>query len=277
MTTAFRTLKNRGVILLAACLLFLPAGSRAASWQWLSPAKVESMVAEGSGLWLVDVRSTAAFDQGHPEGAVSVPLEELGRRHLPKKILVLADDTLGLRRALEAAEQLVKAGHERVYILEGGVVGWQTDNLPMSGKACSSAVRYLLPDDLVWAQKNQVPLQIYDLRDPEEQAKGPVTNSRSAVGKNMTERLNGVAALLDEQTKKGLPAKLDRPIPAVLVFPTAVDPQTVLTRFPRQIPGDIRILKGGAAAWAAAPKTLDPSSLEVCPSCPPSVPRGDRK
>lgn len=259
-----------------ACLMLVPVGSRAAGWQWLAPARVVSMVTEGSGLWLVDVRSVAAFEEGHPEGAVNVPLEELGRRRLPHKILVLVDDSLGLRRGREAAEQLVKAGHERVYVLEGGVVGWQMDNLPMSGKGNSPSVRYLLFDDIDWAQKNKVPLQLYDLRDPEERAKAPVLDARPAIGSTLMERLHNVATLLGEQAK-GLAAKLERPMPTVLLFPTAEDPQVILARFPRQIPGDIRIMRGGTATWAATPKTLSPSSPGGCPSCPQSVPRGDRK
>ncbi|WP_054696259.1 rhodanese-like domain-containing protein [Geotalea toluenoxydans] len=90
-------------------LLAMPVLAVAAGWQWITPQRVTALVKEGSGLWLVDVRSEAAFAAGHIEGAVHIPAALFATKHLPQeKIIVLVDDSLGVRKGRECADALLK-------------------------------------------------------------------------------------------------------------------------------------------------------------------------
>src|SRR6266568_7086687 len=88
-------------------LLILPQAVFAADWQWMKPQRLHSLLSEGSGLWLVDVRNPAAFEHGHIEGAIHVPAEIVPKKQFPaQKMIVLVDDSLGLKKAWVAATAL---------------------------------------------------------------------------------------------------------------------------------------------------------------------------
>src|SRR5689334_19737135 len=112
-------------ICVLAMFLLLPQFVFAAGWQWIAPQRVHGLVKEGSSLWIVDVRNPAAFEQGHIEGALNIPVDLLKVKNLPKgKLIVLGDDSLGLKNARNAAEILAKKGCDKVFILEGGIPAW---------------------------------------------------------------------------------------------------------------------------------------------------------
>lgn len=253
---------------LAVFLLLSPHLAHAAGWQWMAPQRAFSLVKEGSGLWLVDVRSESVFADGHIEGAINIPAGVLGTKRLPKgKIIVLADDSLGLRKGREAAEILLKNGHDKVFLLEGGIPAWQAEGYLMAGKGgwtfCS-----VMPDEVRWAQENRIPLWIFDLREKGEQAQGPVAQAQAVEGENLQKKLDNVKGMLTKPHKKGLTAKLEKPVTTILVFPTAVDPRPLLERLFRGEAGDIRYLEGGYAAWAANPDKNVTNTQGVCPTCP---------
>ena len=257
--------------------LFLPQFVFAASWQWMSPQRVFSLMKEGSGLWLVDVRGETAFAESHIEGAVHIPAEVMPTKHLPKgKIIVLVDDTLGLRKGREAAGVLLKNGNEKVFLLEGGMPAWQNEGYPVAGNGQRKAFRGVMPDDIRWAMENRVHLRIFDLRDKDEQARGPVAQALAVDGKNLPERLEKVKTMLTATEKKGLTAKLDKPVSTILVFPTATDPRPVLESSLRGVTRDIRFLEGGYAAWNAKPDKKVTGSRGGCPTCPGGVPGGKK-
>src|SRR6266702_2017179 len=131
-------------------LLFgLPLLSFAAGWQWMAPQQVYGLTKEGRRLWLVDIRSETAFADGHIEGAINIPAGLLATKRLPKgKIIVLADDSLGMRKGRESAELLLKNGNVRVYLLEGGMLSWQGEGLPVAGKGSGRKFRSVMLDDI---------------------------------------------------------------------------------------------------------------------------------
>jgi rhodanese-related sulfurtransferase len=252
----------------AIVLVFLPQAVFAAGWQWMAPQRVMSLVKEGSGLWLVDVRSEAAFAEGHIEGAVHIPAGLLATKRLPQgKIIVLADDSLGLRKGREAAEVLLKNGHDKVFLLEGGMPAWQGEGYPVAGKGTGPIFRSVMPEDIAWAQGNRISLRVLDLRDKGEQAQGPVPQALAVEGKTLQERLEKVKEMVTRGERKGLAGKLEKPATTILVFPTAVDPRPTLERTFRGESGDVRYLEGGYAAWAAKPDQ-GVSTVGACPTCP---------
>jgi len=103
------------------------------------PAEAAGLVSEG---WTyLDVRSTPEFDQGHPKGAVNIPLLNfLGGRMVPnpdfQKVVEanFPKDTklvIGCKsggRSLQAAALLAAAGYANVVDMQGGFGGGR-DNL----------------------------------------------------------------------------------------------------------------------------------------------------
>ncbi|HBG08226.1 MAG: hypothetical protein A2075_13295 [Geobacteraceae bacterium GWC2_58_44] len=256
--------------LLLTLLLFLPGPAGAADWQWMAPQRVQSLVREGSGLWLVDIRGSASFERSHAEGSLHIPKQSLAaKRFAQQKILVLVDDSLGLQAARDAAALLVGNGQEKVYLLEGGLPAWKGEGLPLAGQGRGAQFGSVRADELEWAQENRVPLRILDLRGKEEQASGSVRNARRVAGDDLQQRLARAADLAVR--KDSLSAQLEGAATTILVFPSDTDPLALLERNARLFPGDVRYLEGGVAAWAARPgKRVQ--TIGGCPTCPGGVP-----
>ena len=93
------------LLFLAVALLFLMDSAYAAKakQEHISPVRVYDMVSEGSGLWIIDVRSPLKYKEGHIEGAINISKTALLYKRFPKnKVLVLVDTSLGLNDAEEA-------------------------------------------------------------------------------------------------------------------------------------------------------------------------------
>lgn len=269
----------KDIAIICICTIFLwslPNISNAGNWQWMTPEQVMSLIKEGSGLWLVDVRSDTTFAQGHIEGAIGIPAGLIATKSLPKgKVIVLADDSLGLRKGRESAEILLKKGHEKVFLLNGGMPAWQGEGYPVAGNANRQVFRGVMPEDIGWALENRIPLRIFDLRDKGDQVQGPVQQAQVVEGKNLAERLQKVKELVTGMGKKGLTARLEKPVTNILVFPIATDPRPVLERSFREVTADIRYLEGGYAAWAAKPDKKT-NAVGACPTCPNGASGGKR-
>src|SRR5262249_56234592 len=86
---------------------------------------------EGSGPFILDVRSALEFESERIEGARLVPLDELEGRlaEIPEQAEVVVVCRTGVR-ATVAAEVLARAGR-RPRVLEGGMIAWRRARLPM--------------------------------------------------------------------------------------------------------------------------------------------------
>ena len=83
---------------------------------------------------LIDLRSTADFDDGHITGSINIPYANIDDRvHEIKKYegisLVFICET-GSQSA-NAGEKLQNLGHKDTLILSGGINNWRIDNLPL--------------------------------------------------------------------------------------------------------------------------------------------------
>jgi rhodanese-related sulfurtransferase len=265
---SIKTFRNRAVIFIFL-LCGLPTTTIAAGWQLMTPQRAYSLVREGSGLWLVDVRSRAAFEERHIEGAVHIAAGTIAAKRFPRqKIIVLVDDALGLRRARESAATLLKHGLEKVYVLDGGMTGWQAEGLAVAGMRGGRIFCAVMPDEIKWAQDNRIPLRIFDLREEGERAQGPIVQARAVEGDGLLERLNKVKEMIAMPPKEGLAAKLEKSAPIILIFPITADPRPLLEWSFRDFPGDVRFLEGGFAAWAAKPEKRITTAPGACPTCP---------
>ncbi len=98
----------------------------------------------GDGVFLVDVREASEFAKGHIPGAVNIPRGILEIKADPAS--PMADpDLVGKRdarvllyclrapgaRSLLAAETLTQMGYSNVAAIEGGLLGWRDQALPL--------------------------------------------------------------------------------------------------------------------------------------------------
>lgn len=270
MGTVSRAMKTLLILLLAMqCVLGVATVCHSSHWQSISPQRVHTMVKEGSGLWLVDVRNPAAFEQGHIESAVNIPSEQLKVKNLPKgKAIVLVDDSLGLRHARSGAEILLKKGYEKIFIMDGGIPAWESEKLSMTATRGDS-LRSVMWDDLTWATSASVAFKMYDLRDDAEKTRGPMEGAIQLKGNNPDERLKAlVAQLISGERKKGLAGKLEKPVPIVLVLPNNTKIIDSVRSALKGVPADVRYLEGAYALWVAREKEKPLPGPEVCPTCP---------
>jgi len=86
---------------------------------------------------VLDIREQADYRKGHIVNALNLPegrlKDELSRLNLAKERPVIVCCASGLR-APQAAKQVRAAGFQQVYVLKGGIQGWQEAGLPLERK-----------------------------------------------------------------------------------------------------------------------------------------------
>ena len=88
--------------------------------------KAMEMMASGDPYTLVDARTQAEFDDGHIEGALLLPndqLETLAEEQLPDKDAVILVYCRSGNRSASASELLIELGYTNVYDF-GGIMDW---------------------------------------------------------------------------------------------------------------------------------------------------------
>ncbi len=258
-------ISNFQLLSVAACMLFAGVAN-AAAWQWIDGPRVQDKLKEGSGLWLIDVRSGAVYESSHIEGSVNIPADMIAHKKFPtQKTLILVDDALGQRSAREAADALVKNGQERVSVLEGGIPAWKIDGLPLVESKTS--VRGVTADELKWALAKSVPLKLYDLRDAKDRERDRLQNSESVDGNTVAERVEKLKIALSQAEKKDLASRMKKPQPVVLVFSAADDAEAYTRKVLQGTKDDIRYLIGGYEA-TVSDKLRKQQTTGDCPTCP---------
>jgi rhodanese-related sulfurtransferase len=86
---------------------------------------------------VIDVRPLADFVQGHIINAINIPMNgfknQIGTLHKHKGGPIIVNCRSGSQSAM-ACNQLRKAGFQEVYNLRGGILAWQSANLPVTRK-----------------------------------------------------------------------------------------------------------------------------------------------
>ena len=103
-------------------------------YKGLRPAGLTALVNRDNAL-VVDLRPIGDFEKGHIPGSKNVQMSQFDpeskqlapARALPVVLVCKAGQTAG-----DAAKRLNKAGFERVYVLDGGIGGWQQAGLPLA-------------------------------------------------------------------------------------------------------------------------------------------------
>jgi rhodanese-related sulfurtransferase len=86
---------------------------------------------------MLDIRETKEFQEGHVVNAVHIPVNTLEKRHVEliryKDKPVIVTCRSGSRSAA-ACKTLRKAGFEQVYMMNGGMLSWESAKLPVTRK-----------------------------------------------------------------------------------------------------------------------------------------------
>ncbi len=152
----------------------IPGGSEPPSSPALGPADVESLRA-GSGVTVLDVRSSEAFDRAHLPGSLSVPGDGpvsawVGWLRPRGEAFVLVADSVEDRRRVELA--LFRIGFDGVRgYLDGG-----TDAYARAGFPLVSTPRASIREVRGALEKGE-PIVVLDVRDPSETAESRVPGS----------------------------------------------------------------------------------------------------
>lgn len=236
------------------------------------PEKVYSLIKQGSGMWLVDVRSPVDYEKCHVQGAINIPLEELGFKDLPReKLVVLVDDSLGSMKAEEAASLLISKGIKKVFVLDGGLYGWDRMGYPMAGTKSANwgfTARPVTANELKTALKKGLPIKIYDLRG--DVKGGGIPGSEAVAGADLNGRLRSLFRMIKKSAGSGLASRLKGSMQAVLVFSVGDDAAGALRTLSLNAAADVRYLLGGYEAMNAAGGRMVSSNSAGCPVCPKS-------
>ena len=112
-----------------------PAASAPAATGTIGAAALLELLGDPNSPAVLDVRSAKEFDAGHIPGSIHIPYDEIEQRiaelepYREKGLVVYCRTG---RRAGIAEDVLARAGFERVWDLEGHMVEWQGQGLPLA-------------------------------------------------------------------------------------------------------------------------------------------------
>ncbi|MGI6517214.1 MAG: rhodanese-like domain-containing protein [Bacillota bacterium] len=111
------------------CLSSLPS-----DWFQMKPEVLYEKLDGGEEWFVLDVRRPEEFATGHLQGAVNIPVHELGKKinflpqEMERQIVVYCGSGV---RSMFAASALLILGYECVYNMRGGFSAWEAAGLPV--------------------------------------------------------------------------------------------------------------------------------------------------
>lgn len=99
------------------------------TYQQVNSEQAIKMMAENEGYIILDVRTPAEYHEGHIEGAINVPNEEINDKEikrLPDKNQMIFVYCRSGNRSKDASEKLVKLGYTNI-IEFGGINTWPNE------------------------------------------------------------------------------------------------------------------------------------------------------
>jgi rhodanese-related sulfurtransferase len=120
-----------GVVAAWIAVLFYESRLRSGGTTHISTNDAVRLINKGA--IVIDVREPAKFEAGHIVNARNVQLERIQQdegavKQKNKVLLTVCDNGASSGKA---ANLLRKAGHENVFSLRGGLMGWRGENLPL--------------------------------------------------------------------------------------------------------------------------------------------------
>lgn len=121
-----------GAILTVAAAYWLMApGEQGGGYGDVSVDRARELILEKPALVILDVRTDSEFREGHIEGAVNIPVGELGGRlgELDRGDEILVYCRTG-NRSSTAVGILEENGFTRIYHMDRGIVAWTAAGYP---------------------------------------------------------------------------------------------------------------------------------------------------
>jgi len=121
------------LVAVANLLLWSMIQNRVTGAKLVSALAMPSLQRKGKSI-LIDVNKADSFNTGHIPSAINMPLESFDvndktiNKHKDSTIIIMCQTGT---RSNKAAKLLVKAGFSNVNILQGGLVSWTKENLPL--------------------------------------------------------------------------------------------------------------------------------------------------
>jgi glyoxylase-like metal-dependent hydrolase (beta-lactamase superfamily II)/rhodanese-related sulfurtransferase len=105
----------------------------ATSLEMISPRDASSLLEQDPQTKILDVRSTLEFSQVHIEHSLNIPIDMISAKinelsQSKQNYLVLCHTG---NRAAMAADMLIQSGIHTVKVMEGGIIRWQKEKLPV--------------------------------------------------------------------------------------------------------------------------------------------------
>ncbi|PIQ83516.1 MAG: hypothetical protein COV75_07015 [Candidatus Omnitrophica bacterium CG11_big_fil_rev_8_21_14_0_20_63_9] len=109
------------------------ADDGAARASYVTPKTVDGWLQAGTDVLWLDVREPDEFIAGHIPDSVNVRYDQVGSAidQLPKDRPIVLYCIHSAHRAPEAASALLSRGFTNVHVLEGGIIAWQVEGLPI--------------------------------------------------------------------------------------------------------------------------------------------------
>ena len=117
--------------LAAGAFYIMQMGSGNSDYGNVDVEEARDLIEEKADLVVLDVRMVPEFDSDHLEGAVNIPVEELGGRlsELNQNDELLVYCRTG-NRSTTAVGILRESGYERIYHMDGGIAAWNSAGFP---------------------------------------------------------------------------------------------------------------------------------------------------
>lgn len=124
------------IVLVSLMLIHSLVGEKLRGYSSVSPAESTQMINRDNAL-ILDVRESNEHSEGHIINSLHIPLTSLKTRmkdlekHKTGKVIVACRSG---HRSSQACATLRKEGFEQVFNLSGGVMAWESANLPLVKK-----------------------------------------------------------------------------------------------------------------------------------------------
>ena len=121
------------IVLVSLMLIHSLVGEKLRGYSSVSPTESTQMINHDDAL-ILDVRESNEYSEGHIINSLHIPLSGLKKRindldkHKAKKVIVACRSG---HRSSQACATLKKEGFEHVFNLRGGVMAWESANLPL--------------------------------------------------------------------------------------------------------------------------------------------------
>ncbi len=134
--TSNNTILVVAIILVSLMLIHNLVGEKLRGYSSISPAQSTQMINHDDAL-ILDVRENNEYSSGHIINSLHIPLSTLTTRlgdlekYKAKAVIIACRSG---NRSSQACTKLKKEGFEQVFNLSGGVMAWESANLPLVKK-----------------------------------------------------------------------------------------------------------------------------------------------